>query len=193
MVLLLRIGNLALKSRARTWTCFQPWDARKAAGRTAVRVVVKGPMENEEALPSLTRALCPEHIPESVLTAARTSSGFLVPISLKSRFRPLFWNIRSAPASSRPRTMRLLAAWFGRERKRRRTRDIGGRRLLRDGKVGLLEKSPCKLTFSRRTDGGPCKRLLKKDFSLNYMQQINRHGHFCTLENCHGRIWSICS
>lgn len=59
----------------------------------------------------LTRALCPVHIPENVLTAARISSGFLVSISCSSKLTPLFWKILSAPASSRPRTMRLFAAW----------------------------------------------------------------------------------
>lgn len=53
------------------------------------------------------------HIPESVLTAARISSGFLVSISCSSKLTPLFWKILSAPASSRPRTMRLFAAYMG--------------------------------------------------------------------------------
>lgn len=66
--------------------------------------------------PLLTRALCPVHMPESVLTAARISSAFLVSISCSSKLTPLFWKILSAPASSRPRTMRLFAAWWGEAR-----------------------------------------------------------------------------
>lgn len=61
----------------------------------------------------LTLALCPVHIPEKVLIAARIISGFLVLISSISKLMPLFWKILSAPASSLARTIKLFAAFRG--------------------------------------------------------------------------------
>lgn len=60
--------------------------------------------------PALTLARWPLHMPDRVRTAASISSGLLVSTSCSRRATPLFWKILSAPASSRPRTMRLLAA-----------------------------------------------------------------------------------
>lgn len=61
-------------------------------------------------LTSLTRALCPVHIPDNVRAAARIISGLPVSIRVSNRGTPLFWKILSAPASSLANTMRLLAA-----------------------------------------------------------------------------------
>ena len=61
--------------------------------------------------PALTLARWLLHMPDKVRTAASISSGLFVSKSCISRATPLFWKILSAPASSRLRTMRLLAAW----------------------------------------------------------------------------------
>lgn len=60
---------------------------------------------------SLTLARWPVHIPDNVRMAARIISVFPVSMSCMSRATPLFWKILSEPASSRARTIRLLAAW----------------------------------------------------------------------------------